>query len=119
MTLDSGSTTYGIVAVDRPVDYITLTEEQGSVLTVDAGILEANLRALQFAQSDRAAAWMEPFLRPVGGVITTEFGSGRSYNDGPVGSFHTGTDFGGGLGVPVRAAAPGRVAWAGPMPIRG
>lgn len=118
-TLDAASVVYEIVAIDRPVDYLTLTEEQSSVLTAEAGAEELSLRALQFTQFDQAPHWMEPFLRPAGGTITTEFGSGRSYNGGPVGSFHTGTDFGGGLGVPVRAAAPGRVAWVGAMPIRG
>ena len=110
---------YEVVAVERPVDYVTLTVEQASVLTAEASQRERELRALQFAQFDRSARWTTFFRRPVDGPITTAFGSGRSYNGGPVGSLHTGTDFAGGLGVPVIAAAPGRVAWVGEMPIRG
>ena len=110
---------YEVVAVERPIDYITLTPEQASVLTAEAGERERELRALQFAQFDRSSRWATFFRLPVDGPITTAFGSGRSYNGSPVVSPHTGTDFAGGLGVAVLAAAPGRVAWVGEMPIRG
>lgn len=117
--MQTAQTEYEVVAVERPVDYVTLTVEQASVLTAEASERERELRALQFAQFDRSARWTTFFRRPVDGPITTAFGSGRSYNGGPVGSQHTGTDFAGGLGVAVLAAAPGRVAWVGEMPIRG
>ena len=51
--------------------------------------------------------------------MTSQFGSGRSYNGGPVTSFHRGVDYGGNAGDPVLAAAPGRVSWTGAMPLRG
>jgi murein DD-endopeptidase MepM/ murein hydrolase activator NlpD len=48
-------------------------------------------------------------LRPRDTRITSGFGSGREFN-GQVQSRHTGTDFAGAVGAPVRAAARGVVA---------
>jgi murein DD-endopeptidase MepM/ murein hydrolase activator NlpD len=50
---------------------------------------------------------------------TSRFGSRRSYNEGPYIYFHTGLDFCGGVGLEVRAPAPGRVTFAGPLIVRG
>ena len=117
--LGTASVRYRVVGLERPVDRVTLTAEQASVVTPDGEQRELLLRARQYAQFDRGRRWTAPFLRPTSGPITTQFGEGRSYNGGPVGSFHTGVDYGPVLGTPVLAAAPGRVAWAGEMPIRG
>ena len=110
---------YEVAAVDRPVDALVLTTEQASVLTPEAAARERELRAQIFAEFDRGRRWTTYFRRPAAGPVTTAFGQGRSYNGGPVGSFHTGTDFATPEGARVTAAAPGRVAWAGEMPIRG
>lgn len=108
-----------VVAVERPVDYLQTTEAQAAVLTLDAQAREDALRAQQFATFDPAPRWSGVFTRPTDGEFTTRFGQGRSINGGPVGGFHSGTDFAEDEGVLVRAAAAGRVAWAGAMPIRG
>ncbi|MDX1435743.1 MAG: peptidoglycan DD-metalloendopeptidase family protein [Anaerolineales bacterium] len=50
---------------------------------------------------------------------TSRFGSRRSYNDGPYNFFHTGLDFCGGVGLEVKAPAPGKVTFAGPLVVRG
>jgi len=110
---------YSVVAVERPVDYLTLTPTEASVLTPDASVREAELRGIQLAQFDAAPRWSQLFLRPVDGEITTYFGQGRSINGGPVGAFHTGVDLANDTGTPVQVAAPGRVSWTGDMPIRG
>lgn len=115
----SAETAYGVVTVDRPVDYLQLTASEAAVLTPDAGEREAAIRGLQFAEFDLMPMWSEVFLRPTDGQITTQFGQGRSINGGPVGAFHTGVDLANDEGTPVQVAAPGRVAWAGAMPIRG
>lgn len=51
--------------------------------------------------------------------ITSPFGTRRSYNNGPVDSFHGGTDFGAGSGTPIYAAAAGRVVLAEELTVRG
>ena len=113
------SSEYEVVNVARPVDYLALTEELTSVLTPEASAEEARQRTEQFSQFDPLPRWEGLFLRPVGGVVTTQFGQGRSINGGPIGGFHSGTDLALTEGTPVRAAAAARVSWTGEMPIRG
>lgn len=51
--------------------------------------------------------------------ITDWYGSRRSYNGGPVSAFHTGVDYGGGIGLPIKAAASGVVVYTGLLSVRG
>ena len=117
--LASISREYELLAIDRPVDYLTLTAEEASVLTPEAAARERELRAQLFSEFDRGRRWTTFFRRPAQGIATTEFGQGRSYNGGPVGSFHTGLDLAAAAGTAVVAPAPARVDWVGEMPIRG
>ena len=111
---------YVVVAIERPVEQITLTPEVASTLTADTSQREAELRAEQFARSDPEPAWSEPLLGPLTRApITAPFGTGRSYNGAPVSSYHHGVDYASPAGDPVLASAPGRVSWVGEMPIRG
>jgi murein DD-endopeptidase MepM/ murein hydrolase activator NlpD len=110
---------YEVIDLGRAIDYLTLTPEQASVLTPEASAREAELRGEQFAEFDREARWSGPFAVPVPGPLTSAFGVGRSFNGAPVSGFHGGADYGGADGSPVLAPAPGRVSWAGEMPIRG
>ncbi len=115
----TGAARVAVVTVERPVDYLQLTADQASVLTPEAAARESALRAAQFSAFDGAPRWHGPFLQPTTGSFTTRFGQGRSINGGPIGGFHTGLDIGAPEGTPVVATADGRVAWVGPMPIRG
>lgn len=115
----TGAARVVVVPVERPVDYLQLTADQASVLTPEAAARESALRAAQFSAFDGAPRWRGPFLQPTTGSFTTRFGQGRSINGGPIGGFHTGLDIGAPEGTPVVAAADGRVAWVGVMPIRG
>lgn len=63
--------------------------------------------------------WRGPFLLPVDGPISTEFGEVRSYNGGPFQGHHGGTDFEAGLGTPVQAPARGRVVAREQLRLRG
>ena len=110
---------FEVTAVERPVDYLELTEEQGAVLTQEAAALESTLRTEQFLTFDRQRRWSGLLRVPTVGTPTTAFGQGRSINGGPVGGFHSGADIANEAGTPIQAAAAGRVAWAGEMPIRG
>lgn len=120
-TLGEASAAYTVVTVERPIDYLTLTDEEAAVVTPDAPAREERLRAQQFAAFDAVPRWGGLFRHPLDGTIevTALFGSGRSTNGGPVGNFHSGEDLAADEGAPVLAAAAGRVAWAGAMPIRG
>lgn len=63
--------------------------------------------------------WSGPFRLPTAGEFSDPFGTRRSFNGGPVTSYHTGTDIAADEGTPVVAANRGVVAYAGPLPIRG
>lgn len=111
---------YEVVRVDRPVDYLTTTPEVAAVLTVEAAETERYLRTFeQFNLFEGRPRWNGTMQAPVEGIQTTAFGQGRSINGGPVSGQHSGTDIANEAGTPVRASAAGRIAWAGPMPIRG
>ena len=58
---------------------------------------------------DRPRLWSAPFARPRPSAITSQFGTGRTFN-GQVTSRHLGVDFRGVSGAPVRAANRGVVA---------
>ena len=66
-------------------------------------------QAVSAASHDTPRLWEPPFVRPRPGRITSGFGNGREFN-GVVQSRHTGTDFAGAIGAPVRAANRGVVA---------
>jgi murein DD-endopeptidase MepM/ murein hydrolase activator NlpD len=65
--------------------------------------------------------WRDRFVRPIANQYetTSPFGTRRSYNGGPVDSYHAGQDFGAPVGVTVTAPAPGIVALAEPLQVRG
>lgn len=62
--------------------------------------------------------WEGQFKMPVNGRLTSPFGSVRTYNDGST-RRHTGYDFQLTAGVPIMAAASGRVVFARGMDIHG
>lgn len=64
--------------------------------------------------------WKGPFRMPLAtNVVTSQFGTRRSYNEGPVSGFHGGVDFSGETGTPIYAPAAGRVALAEELTVRG
>lgn len=112
---------FEVVAVARPVDYLVTTPEVAAVLTPEAAEIEAALREYeQFNSFAARPRWNGTLILPVEGAIqTTAFGQGRSVNGGPVTGQHGGVDLAQDQGTPIHAAAAGRVAWTGEMPIRG
>jgi murein DD-endopeptidase MepM/ murein hydrolase activator NlpD len=65
--------------------------------------------------------WAGLFDLPLKGEVrvTSPFGQRRSYNGGPVSSYHTGIDYGADTGVEVFAPITGTVALAEPLQVRG
>jgi murein DD-endopeptidase MepM/ murein hydrolase activator NlpD len=47
------------------------------------------------------------------------FGTRRNYNNTGYNAYHTGLDFYGGVGVEIKAPAPGTVVFSGPLTVRG
>jgi murein DD-endopeptidase MepM/ murein hydrolase activator NlpD len=69
----------------------------------------ARARAVSAASHDTPRLWEPPIIAPRESRITSGFGHGRSFND-QVQSRHTGVDFAGAVGAPIRAPARGVVA---------
>ena len=65
--------------------------------------------------------WSEPFRFPIGEGFhrTSPYGTRRSYNGGPVASYHAGSDWGAPEGTPILAPAPGVVVLAENLDVRG
>ena len=89
-------------------------------------LLEPQIRAAETSQlqpyyeaSDGPPLWKGPFLRPVQGPISTQFGEIRSYNGRPFEGHHGGTDFEVGSGTSVLAPAAGRVVFRSEVRLRG
>ena len=76
-----------------------------------ARIAHESAMAMEVARQahDTPRLWEETFARPRDSRITSRFGSGRVFN-GAVRSRHSGVDFAGATGAPVRAANRGVVA---------
>ncbi len=108
-----------VVSAEFPVEAIWLDAATSALL--DPALVEREITALRdvLAGLTPRRLWDGFFLRPTSGPITDVFGSRRSYNGGPATGSHSGVDFGADMGAPVRAAAAGRVAFAGPLPVRG
>jgi murein DD-endopeptidase MepM/ murein hydrolase activator NlpD len=69
----------------------------------------ARARAVSAQSHETPRMWRPPLVPPRDSRITSGFGHGRTFN-GEVQSRHTGTDFAGAVGAPVRAPARGIVA---------
>jgi murein DD-endopeptidase MepM/ murein hydrolase activator NlpD len=80
---------------------------------------EAQQLAQMYGALTPTALWSGLFDQPVQGEITTQFGEARSYNNGPIVGHHSGTDIAVPAGTPIPACAGGRVAFAGPLQVRG
>ncbi len=89
------------------------------VLDADERGREDVLLAEAYALETPEKLWQGRWRVPTEGAISSQFGERRSFNDGPVGGNHAGTDFGAAEGTPVHAANSGRVVLARQLAIRG
>lgn len=62
--------------------------------------------------SDSTIYWKNPFIHPVDGRITTEFGMKRYVNDAKTPTRHSGIDIAAAGGTPIKASNAGRVVFA-------
>lgn len=72
-----------------------------------------------FAANSPIPLWQGLFATPAPGEITAPFGEARSYNSGPVASYHGGVDLASPADGPVGAAAAGRVLLAEKLTVQG
>lgn len=113
------SATIKVMASSFPVENIDLPPSANQFLNPGDAVKEENIRQSVFRQYIPQKLWETPFILPVTGGVTSPFGVARSYNGGPVGSHHSGLDIAVDAGTAVRAAASGRVAYAGDLYARG
>jgi murein DD-endopeptidase MepM/ murein hydrolase activator NlpD len=103
-------------------EYIHLDESRGELL--DAELIQREREKLteRWSRVSPRPQWEGPFRYPVAATsfrVTSYFGTRRNYNGSEEVSFHAGTDFGGGVGIPVYAPAAGTVVLAELLTIRG
>lgn len=123
---DTATLPFRVTRTDWTVDYITIPPPQpGDPDPLDPAIIraEADLLAATYAVFTPERRWVEPWLRPMDGVISGYFGEQRSFNGGPVGGHHGGTDIATPIGLtpgaPIKAANHGIVALSERLIVRG
>ncbi len=108
-----------IVAHDYRVENIDLDPAVSALLDPDIVANELAIRASVLSGYTASKMWSGAFVRPAGGEISSIYGVARSYNNGPVSSYHHGTDFVGSIGDPVFAVSAGVVVFAAELQVRG
>jgi murein DD-endopeptidase MepM/ murein hydrolase activator NlpD len=108
--------TFGVTITKYPVENIVLPPDRvGLANSTD----EVQKLAQAMAVGTAAPLWQGLFGAPAPGDVTSPFGEARSYNGGPVASWHGGVDLAAPAGGPVLAAAAGRVVLAQKLTIQG
>ncbi len=103
--------------IGYPVENIDLPPAVNNSLDPALIQQEEDARAATFSQFTAQKLWLGQFIWPIQPVVVTSpYGIRRSYNGGPVSSFHGGIDLAADEGAPVVAANSGRVAWVGTRP---
>lgn len=106
-----------VVDMGYPVENIDLPPDVDASLDPALVQQEDDARTAVFSQFTAQKLWLGQFIWPVQPVVVSSpYGIRRSYNGGPVSSFHGGIDLAVDEGVPVVAANSGRVAWVGTGP---
>jgi murein DD-endopeptidase MepM/ murein hydrolase activator NlpD len=108
-----------IVHRDYETEDVELDATTSQLLAPDIVNAELAKRDAIYSVYTPQRLWSGPFLRPNAAAVGDVYGLMRSYNHGPVTSYHTGTDFVAFDGSPALAAAAGKVAFAGPLTVRG
>ena len=100
---------------------IELTVDQAIAHLLDP-LTAADERAFVQTLVDRLSGpplWTGVFGIPASGTSTSPYGQRRVFHPGAIPYLHEGADLAAPLGALVAAPAAGRVAWAGPLAIRG
>lgn len=107
----------------KKVDYGYDSELLVADNTVDPAVTEPEMDLLLSLVADAPAEkyWTGAFRQPTSSpdAQASTYGRLRSYNGSPYIYFHSGTDYSGGEGVPIYAAADGVVVYTGELTVRG
>jgi murein DD-endopeptidase MepM/ murein hydrolase activator NlpD len=96
---------------------VVLPPEKGNLLNY--GVSETQYLNNVYAPITPEPMWQGIFAVPIQGRRTSPFAIRRSYNGGPLGSYHGGLDIAADAGTPVPASNRGRVVLAEPLHVRG
>jgi murein DD-endopeptidase MepM/ murein hydrolase activator NlpD len=111
--LQVGAGSYGrefltVNAKLEPLLAVDVNEEERVALN---GIFARNFTGAQY--------WNGPLIQPIAGRIISFFGVRRTFNGGMLQTYHSGIDMPARQGVPIAAAASGKVIAVQNFPIRG
>ncbi len=110
------TTTFGMTRTQFVTEDIVLPpDRQGLANTAE----QTRRLNAAFATLTPAPLWKKAMEIPAPGETTAPFGEARSYNGGPVASWHGGVDLGAAAGTPVGAVAAGRVVLAEKLTVQG
>lgn len=100
---------------------IVVSEDRQGLLDADLAEAERQKVNAVYAGVSGERLWNGTFGLPLAGElrVTAPFGQRRSYNGGPVSSYHSGQDLGADTGVPVLAPISATVVLAEPLDVRG
>jgi len=110
-----------VVAGPYESQVLALPDDKGTLLAPEIVDSELALVSNVWSRVTPTLWWSTVFTRPIGTqyATTSPFGTRRSYDGGPINSYHAGQDFGAPEGVPILAPAPGVVALAAGLKVRG
>jgi len=102
-------------------EYINLPPDRQALLDPQLIADERNKLNAVWTIFNPERYWSGPFSLPVQNYakISSPFGTRRSYDGGPLSSYHEGTDFSATTGTPVYAPAHGVIALAETLTVRG
>lgn len=106
--------TYTVLKREFPSQILTLPGAKGTPGQTKDERIEREKEIVKniFARLVQEKLWSGPFIRPVDGRITTDFGTRRFINEVPK-NHHTGIDIKAPAGTPVAASADGIVVFTG------
>jgi murein DD-endopeptidase MepM/ murein hydrolase activator NlpD len=103
-----------------PNQAITVPEELSDLLDPSIRSEEDAFLNTLYSSFSEEKKWDGLFQVPVTDtLVTAPYGGGRSYNEGPITIFHSGTDFNGDIGTPILAPANGTVIFNDYLELRG
>lgn len=109
-----------ILSSNFPTQSVVLGDEFAPLLAPEVRAQEDAYLATFFEQFTPTPHWEGLFQWPVSTtIVTAGYGGARSYNGGPFDIYHTGIDFAGGTGTPIRAPAAGVVILSQTLDLRG